>query len=119
MPLRWKRDPLGATERRLRGERPRLDEQHLEQLVRLASGERRSPRRAARPVLALVGAATVLCTVSAFGGVSYAVQSVRDAVGNNSASQGPNVTDGKSKSSSGVQYGTGGCIENVNPHGQT
>jgi hypothetical protein len=105
----------GGLERRLRRERPQLDPDERERLVRMVQSRSRS--RALRPALALVSVGTVAAVIAASGGVSYAVQTVHNAVGNNSASQGSNVTNGKSKSSSSGQYGAGGCIENVNPHG--
>ena len=108
---------MGRLERRLRRERPQLDDHEREQLVRLVRTESR--RRTMRPVLALVSVGVVGATLAAFGGVSYAVQTVNQAVGNNSASQGSKVTGGTSNSSSSVQYGSGACIENVNPHGNT
>jgi hypothetical protein len=104
-------------ERRLRRERPQLDPNERERLVRMVQSRSRS--RTFRPALALVSVGIVVASIAASGGVSYAVQTVNNAVGNNSASQGPNVTNGKSDSSSSSEYGTGGCIENVNPHGQT
>src|SRR5437763_10444009 len=114
----WSRDPLEHTASELRHRRPRLDEVRLRELVDMAS-PRRPAGGAARPLLAVVAVATVFGVVSAFGGVGYAVQTVQQAMGNNASSQGSNVTNGKSDSSSGVQYGSGECIENVNPHGHT
>src|SRR5690349_6753704 len=88
---------LGRLERRMRRERPRLDSKERERLVRMVQAE---PRRTMRPVLALVSVGVVGATIAAFGSVSYAVQTVNHAVGNNSASQGSKVTGGKSDSSS-------------------
>jgi hypothetical protein len=72
-----------------------------------------------RPALALAGAMTVTVAIAMSGGVSYALDTVKHAVGNNSASQGPQVTGGTSGSSASGEYGTAACIENVNPHGST
>jgi hypothetical protein len=116
--MRFRRDPLTDAANALRRGRPQLDSDRMQQLIDMAVSPRPAGRRA-RPLLAIAGVATVLGVVSAFGGVSYAVQTVQTAVGNNSASQGPNVTNGTSTSSSGDQYGNGSCIENVNPHGYT
>jgi hypothetical protein len=117
MRLRRNQDSLGGLERRLRNERPALDPHERDRLARMVRGESR--HGAARPLLVLVSVVAVTATVAAFGGVSYAVQTVDQAVGQNSASQGTNLTDGISNSSSSDQYGVGACIENVNPHGDT
>jgi hypothetical protein len=110
-------DLFDDLEQRLRDERPMLAGEARERMARIARP--RAGRRAARPLLALSGMVTVMATIAAFGGVSYAVSTVQQAVGNNSASQGSNVATGGSNSSAADQYGTGGCIENVNPHGNT
>ena len=86
-------------------------------------------RRTARPVLALAMTTTVFGALAAFGGVSYAVDTVSGALGSNSTvnhymKSGSITADGHSGNpntgpSSDSQYGASYCVENVNPHGQT
>lgn len=104
-------------ERQLRRERPQLDSGARERIVGSVRTTKRGPFM--RPALALAGAMTVTGALAMSGGVSYAVQTVQTAVGNNAASQGTHVTGGTSNSSAADEYGAGSCIENVNPHGNT
>jgi hypothetical protein len=62
----------------------------------------------ARIGLALVLTTGVFAALAGFGGVGYAFDSITSAV---------NPTNANTPSND--QYGTGGCAEYVNPHGQT
>jgi hypothetical protein len=102
----WSRgDECSALEARLRGDRPRPGAE-LERRIGDQVGRR--PRTAGRAVLAVVLTAGVFGAMASFGGVGYAVSSVKNAVNPVNA-----------LTPSGDQYGTGSCTEYVNPHGKT
>jgi hypothetical protein len=102
----WNRGrELSALEGRLRAERPRPSSE-LERLIVERCGHRSRSR--GRIGLVVVLTAGMLAALASFGGVGYAVNSVKGAVD-------PSGT----LTPSGDQYGTGSCTEYVNPHGQT
>jgi hypothetical protein len=102
----WSRgDELSALEERLRDGRPRPGVE-LERSIGTRVGRR--SRSGGRALLAIVLTAGVFGAMASFGGVGYAVSSVKHAVG------GTN-----SYTPSGDQYGPGPCTEYVNPHGKT
>src|SRR6266516_8193628 len=104
----WNRGgEFSALEARLRAQRPRPGVE-LERAIGERVGRRSRSGRRGRGVLAVSLTAAMLAALASFGGVGYAVDSVINAVG-------PSNTF----TPSGDQYGGGGCVEYVNPHGQT
>jgi len=99
------RGEWSALEDKLRAGRPEpgIDlERQITRRIGRSSGGR------ARIGLALVLTTGVFAAMAAFGGVGYAFDSVKAAV--NPASANTPAND---------QYGSGGCVEYVNPHGKT
>jgi len=94
-----------ALEERLRAERPQPSRE-LERSIVERCGHRSRSR--GRIGLVVVVTAGMLAALASFGGVGYAVNSVKGA-----------VDPAHSLSPSGDQYGTGSCTEYVNPHGKT
>jgi hypothetical protein len=107
----WRRaGELGKLEAELLSHRPQPEAKFERELIdRLAA---RPARRSAgyRMVLATAMSTCVVASLAAFGGVSYAVQAVQDAVTSNPTS---------TTSSATAQYAEGTCVEYVNPHGAT
>jgi hypothetical protein len=102
----WSRGgEFSALEERLRASRPQ-PRAELERAIGERVG-RRSPS-GGRALLAVALTAGVFGAMASFGGVGYAVSSVKGAVGPANA-----ITP------SGDQYGPGPCTEYVNPHGKT
>jgi hypothetical protein len=99
------RGEWSALEGRLRAERP---EPGVEVERRIVRSIGRSSGGRARVGLALVLTTGVFAAMAGFGGVGYAFDSVKSAV--NPANVNTPSND---------QYGTGGCVEYVNPHGKT
>jgi len=103
----WKSErEVSALANRLRSERSRPVVEFERGLV-----ERIGPHRShsrGRLGLAVLLTASMLAALASFGGVGYAVDSVQNAVGSNNTF-----------TPSGDQYGGGGCVEYVNPHGKT
>jgi hypothetical protein len=102
----WNRErEVSVLARRLRSERSRPGVEFERALV-----ERIGRGSYSRGRLGLVGVLTaaMLAALASFGGVGYAVNSVQNAVGSNNTF-----------TPSGDQYGGGGCVEYVNPHGKT
>jgi hypothetical protein len=95
-----------ALERRLRAERPQPSVE-LERSIAARCGHRSRSR--GRIGLVVVLTAGMFAALAGFGGVGYAVSSVKAAVDQTSTALTPSED----------QYGTGGCTEYVNPHGQT
>jgi hypothetical protein len=97
---------FSEVERELRGRRAPLDGQLEGQLasrVRPMNGGRGRMRAG----MALIATTGVFAALAASGGVSYAMHSVKTSVGQSSTNN----------CSSHTQYGEGGCVEYVNPHG--
>jgi hypothetical protein len=101
----WSRGGYSALEAELRAQRPQPSVK-LQRAIGERAGRRLRPGR--RGVLAVVLTAGVFGAMAGFGGVGYAVNSVRSA-----------VDSGNALTPSGDQYGGGGCKEYVNPHGKT
>jgi hypothetical protein len=102
----WNRGgEFSALEGRLKAHRqqPSVD---VERAIGGRVGQR--SRKSGRAVLAIVLTAGVFGALASFGGVGYAVNSVKNAVSPTNA-----------LTPSGDQYGTGSCTEYVNPHGKT
>jgi hypothetical protein len=102
------RSEFSDLERQLDAGRARLDrgvERELVSQIRAAGRARHGGFR-----LALAGLSTtaVFAILAASGGVSYAVSAAKNAVGTSTTT---------TQTSSGTQYGEGGCVEYVNPHG--
>jgi hypothetical protein len=102
------RSEFSDLERQLDAGRARLDRGVEREMVSRISAARRARQGGFRLVLAGLTTTAVVAMLAASGGVSYAVSAAKDAVGN-----GKTTT----QTSSSTQYGEGGCVEYVNPHG--
>jgi hypothetical protein len=95
-------------ERQLDAGRARLDRGVERELVSRISAAGRARHGGLRLALAGLATTAVFAILAASGGVSYAVSAAKNAVGTGGTT---------TQTSSSTQYGEGGCVEYVNPHG--
>jgi hypothetical protein len=104
----FRQNEFSEVERELRDRRSTLDRGLEDELASRVTPMRRT-RPGMRAVLALAATTAVFAALASLGGVSYAVDAAKTAVG----------TTSTTTSSSQTQYAEGSCIEYVNPHGAT